>query len=170
MVYSQTVAFTWDEGFHLLAVQLIKSGKRPYIDFCFPQTPLNAYWNAAGCASSGTPGARPIAVAALATSAAILLTGGFLLTRLPLPGWRLAAALTAALTLGLNTIVLYYGTIGQAYGFCLLLIVGAFRVSMAVDRPVCFCRVWLGFSLSRGITFSTDCAHRSGAASVDPDL
>src|SRR5580698_9263833 len=46
MIYSQTVAFTGDEGFHLLAAQLIDSGKRPYIDFCFPQTPLNAYWNA----------------------------------------------------------------------------------------------------------------------------
>ena len=43
MVYSQTVAFTWDEGFHLLAAQLIRAGERPYLDFCFPQTPFNAY-------------------------------------------------------------------------------------------------------------------------------
>src|SRR5215467_11313721 len=46
LAYSQTSAFAWDEGFHLLAAQLIKSGRRPYLDFCFPQTPLNAYWNA----------------------------------------------------------------------------------------------------------------------------
>ena len=46
MLYAQTWAFTDDEGFHLLAAQLIKGGMRPYLDFCFPQTPLNAYWNA----------------------------------------------------------------------------------------------------------------------------
>ncbi len=46
LVYSQTQALAWDEGYHLLAAQLIQAGKRPYLDFCFPQTPLNAYWNA----------------------------------------------------------------------------------------------------------------------------
>src|SRR5271157_5759718 len=46
MLYAQSWAFTDDEGFHLLAAQLIKGGMRPYLDFCFPQTPLNAYWNA----------------------------------------------------------------------------------------------------------------------------
>ena len=46
ILYSQTYAFAWDEGFHLLAAQLIDAGKRPWLDFCFPQTPLNAYWNA----------------------------------------------------------------------------------------------------------------------------
>src|SRR5579872_4860540 len=45
-VYSQTLAFVWDEGFHLVAAQLIAWGKTPYIDFAFPQTLLNAYFNA----------------------------------------------------------------------------------------------------------------------------
>ncbi len=36
-----------DEGFHLLAAQLILKGKRPYLDFLHPQAPLYAYWNAA---------------------------------------------------------------------------------------------------------------------------
>jgi hypothetical protein len=47
LVYSQTLAYTGDEGFHLIAAQLIRAGMRPYIDFMFPQAPLNAYWNAA---------------------------------------------------------------------------------------------------------------------------
>src|ERR1017187_8861981 len=47
LVYAETWAFTPDEGYHMLAAQLIASGRIPYIDFCFPQTPLNAYWNAA---------------------------------------------------------------------------------------------------------------------------
>lgn len=37
--FSQTRAFTWDEGFHLLAAQLILAGKKPYLDFCFPSRP-----------------------------------------------------------------------------------------------------------------------------------
>src|SRR5260370_40235584 len=44
--YSQTRAFSWDESYHLLAAQLVAHGKRPYLDFCFPQPPLNTYWNA----------------------------------------------------------------------------------------------------------------------------
>jgi len=46
LVYSETRAMAWAEGFHLLAAQMIKAGNKPYLDFCFPQTPLNAYWNA----------------------------------------------------------------------------------------------------------------------------
>jgi hypothetical protein len=135
LVYSQTAAFAWDEGFHLLTAQLIKSGRRPYLDFCFPQTPLNAYWNAAWMAVFGDSWRTAHALAALATAGAILLTADFLLARFPVPGWRFACALTAALTVGLNQIVLYFGTIGQAYGLCLFLIVAAFRLSiLCVDR------------------------------------
>jgi hypothetical protein len=136
VVYSQTVySFAWDEGFHLLAAQLIKAGKRPYLDFCFPQTPLNAYWNALWMGVFGESWRTAHALAALATAGAILLTGDFLLKRFPLPGWRLAAALTTALTIGLNQYVLFFGSIGQAYGLCLFLIVAAFRLSIsAVDR------------------------------------
>ena len=47
ILYSLTWAFAWDEGFHILTAQLIKDGRLPYIDFFFPQTPLNAFWNAA---------------------------------------------------------------------------------------------------------------------------
>jgi len=46
LTYAVTWAFTPDEGYHLMAARLIASGKTPYIDFCFPPTPLNAYWNA----------------------------------------------------------------------------------------------------------------------------
>jgi len=53
LLYSQTWAFAWEETYHLLAAQLILNGKRPYLDFCFPQTPLNAYWNAAWMALFG---------------------------------------------------------------------------------------------------------------------
>jgi hypothetical protein len=129
LIYSR-MAFAWDEGFHLLAAQLIESGKRPYLDFCFPQTPLNAYWNALWMRLFDGSWRTAHTVAALATSGAVLLTGGFLLARFPVIYWRLAMAVAAAFAVGLNELVVYFGTIAQAYGLCLLLIVGAFRLSI----------------------------------------
>jgi 4-amino-4-deoxy-L-arabinose transferase-like glycosyltransferase len=135
LVYSQTQALAWDEGFHLLAAQLIKAGKRPYLDFCFPQTPLNAYWNAGWMRVFGDSWRAVHAIAALLTAGAILLAADFVLVRFPVPNWRLAAALTAALILGLNTLIVQFGTVGQAYALCLFLMVAAFRISiLAVDR------------------------------------
>ena len=155
VVYSQTAAFAWDEGFHLLAAQLIKSGKRPYLDFCFTQTPLNAYWNALWMRVFGESWRTAHGLAALATAGAILLTGDFLLTRAPSPGWSLAAALTAALTIGLNQIVLYFGSIGQAYGLCLFLVVAAFRLSiLAVDQKSLLLPALAGFLAGAGAASS----------------
>jgi len=139
LAYSQTQALAWDEGYHLLAAQLIKGGKTPYLDFCFPQTPLNAYWNAGWMAMLGDSWRVVHGLAALLTAAAILLAAGFVLMRFPTPDWRLAAALAAALFIGLNSLIVRFGTVGQAYGMCLFLMVAAFRIAvLAVDRE----RAW----------------------------
>src|SRR5438874_4120601 len=82
VVYSQTVAFTWDEGFHLLAAQMINAGKRPYLDFCFPQTPLNPWWNAAWMRALGQSWRVAHALAALAVAGAVALAAGFVRPRL----------------------------------------------------------------------------------------
>src|SRR5215472_637095 len=135
VVYSQTMAFAWDEGFHLLTAQLIYRGKRPYLDFCFPQTPLNAYWNAAWMHVFGDTWRTAHAVAAVMTALAVLLMADYLLRRFPVPEWRLASAITAVFIVGLNVAVFEFGTIGQAYGLCLFLIVAAFRLTVrAVER------------------------------------
>ncbi|MGD0580079.1 MAG: hypothetical protein ABSC08_14250 [Bryobacteraceae bacterium] len=134
--YSQTMAFAWDEGFHLLCAQLIKAGRRPYIDFAFSQTPLNAYWNAFWMTLFGETWRTAHAVAALCAAGAVLLTADYLFERMPVPRWRLAVALAAAVLFGMNVAVVQFGTVGQAYGLCLLLIVAAFRFAVAsVDRP-----------------------------------
>lgn len=135
LLYSQTAAFARDEGFHLLAAQLIKGGKRPYLDFVFSQTPLNAYWNAGWMWIFGESWRTAHALAAVLTAGAVMLTADFLFARLPAPRWRLASALTAAFAVGLNVVIVGFGAIAQAYGFCLFLIVAAFRLSvLAVDR------------------------------------
>ena len=138
LVYSQTHAFGWDEGYHLLAAQLIRAGKRPYLDFCFPQTPLAAYWNAAWMGIFGETWRTVHALAALCTSGAIALTATFVFRRFPVAGWRSGCAIAAAFLMGANTTIVQFATAGQPYGLCLLLIVAAFICAVAAigrSRP-----------------------------------
>jgi len=135
MIYALSRAFAWDEGFHMLAAQLIKAGQKPYIDFCFPQTPLNAYWNAMWMRIFGDSWQITHIAAAIMTALAILLVADYLLTRFPIARWRFACALAAAMLIGLNAAVVEFGTVGQAYGICMFLTVAAFRVAViAVNR------------------------------------
>ena len=151
MFYAQTDAFAWDEGFHLLAAQLITRGKRPYLDFNFSQTPLNAYWNAFWLTVFPQSWRTAHAVASVMTTSGVALTADYLYRRFPVPAWRLAAALMAAFTVGLNVLIVQYGPIGQAYGLCLFLIVLAFRVCVvSVDRGGLLLPAITGFLASAG--------------------
>jgi hypothetical protein len=136
VLYSQVFAFVWDEGYHLLAAQLIARGKRPYLDFCFPQTPLNAYWNAALLRVFGDTWRVIHASAALLTGGATMLTADYVYFRFPVRQWRFAAGLTAALPLAGSVLIVKFATAGQGYGLCLFMILAAFRLSIsAVDSP-----------------------------------
>src|SRR6516164_777199 len=136
MVYSQTLAFTDDEGFHLVAAQLIKAGMRPYLDFCFPQTPLNAYWNAFWMRLFGESWRTAHVLAALETSAAVVLAAQFVLVRFPELAWRVAAAIAATIMIGCTTNLVEFGPLSQAYGMCLFTTVCAFRLTVvSVERP-----------------------------------
>jgi hypothetical protein len=150
LVYSQTAAFAWDEGFHLLTAQLIKNGKRPYLDFFFPQTPLNAYWNAFWFRIFGDTWKTAHAVAALCTSASILITGGYVYSRFPEPRWRLPGAVAAMFAMGCNAMIVEFGTVGQAYGLCLVTMMAAFRfVVLAAGSET----IWL--ALAAGLMAGT---------------
>ncbi|MEO8597785.1 MAG: hypothetical protein ABI759_30975 [Candidatus Solibacter sp.] len=129
VLYAETAAFTPDEGYHLLAAQLIAAGRTPYLDFCFPQTPLNAYWNALWLRLLAHSWRVPHLLAALSTVAAVWLTGDYVLRHFPIVTWRLPAALATALLTGLNGVVFPYGPL-QAYGICLLGLVAAFRFTL----------------------------------------
>jgi len=134
LIYSVTWAFTWDESYHLLASQLMARGKLPYIDFCFPQTPLNAYWNAGWMRLLGYHWQVPHTFAALFTIGAAALTARFVSLRFPNPSWRVPAALCALLLTGLNAMVFIFGPL-QAYGISLFMLVAAFRLAVReVDR------------------------------------
>jgi hypothetical protein len=136
LMYSQTQAFHWDEGFHILTADLIAAGKRPYLDFFFPQTPLNAYWNAAWMRILGVNWRVVHAVAALITLGSVLLIAQYLFALFPDRRWKSAAAFAALALFGLHSLVWEFGTTSQAYPLCLLLLVAAFRTAIvAVARP-----------------------------------
>ncbi|HXJ95539.1 MAG TPA: hypothetical protein VMT20_22070 [Terriglobia bacterium] len=131
VAYSQTYALFWDEGFHMLAARLIDAGKRPYLDFFFPQTPLNAYWNAAWMAMLGARWRVVHAVAALVTTGSVWLIAQYLTGLFPDRRWRLPAAFAGLALFGLHSQVWMTGTIAQAYPLCMLLVVAAFRAGIA---------------------------------------
>jgi hypothetical protein len=136
MIYAQTLAFTEDEGFHLMAAQLIKAGMRPYLDFCFGQTPLNAYWNAFWMRLLGESWRTAHVLAALETWAAVVLAAQFVLDRLPERAWRIAGAIAATMMIGCTTNLVEFGPLSQAYGMCMFTTVCAFRLTVAaVERP-----------------------------------
>src|SRR5436305_6420174 len=99
--YSQTAAFAWDEGFHLLAAQLIRNGKRPYADFFFAQAPLHAYLTALWMVLFGETWRAPHAVAAVLSMASVVLIAQYVRNRFPIAGWGTAAAVVAAVSVGL---------------------------------------------------------------------
>ena len=138
-VYAQTLAFAWDEGFHLLAAQLIDRGKAPYLDFFFPQAPLNAYWNAGWMRLFGDTWRAAHAVAAMMAAAAVLLAAQAVYARFPIARWRLAGALVVVALVGLNHQLVDYSTIAQGYALCFFLLVVAYRCALwSVER-----RGWL---------------------------
>ncbi len=144
--YAVTRAFVWDEGYHLMAAQQIALGKLPYIDFCFPQTPLNAFVNATIIHFFGQHWQAIHLGATLFTIGATILTAQYLLKQFPVAGWRLACAVSAVVFVGLNEVVFQFATIGQAYGICLFFAVAAYRVALVTPA-----RASVGFPMACGL-------------------
>ncbi|HVN06012.1 MAG TPA: hypothetical protein VMT86_16435, partial [Bryobacteraceae bacterium] len=130
--------------------QLIDRGLRPYIDFCFPQTPLNTYWNAGWFRVFGDTWRTAHAVGAVMISLATLLTGLYAWRRFPAANWRTAAGVSSVLLTGLNVVVFEFGTIGQAYGLCLFLVVAAFLCAITAAG-----RTELAFAAGAGLLACT---------------
>ncbi len=141
-VYAETIAFVWDEGFHLVAAQFIAWGKTPYIDFLFPQTLLNAYFNAGVLRGVGHSWHAVHFFDALFVATATCLTTTYVMRRFPDKCWSLPCAIVVACLVGLDTIVIPFGTVAQAYGSGTLLVVAAYCVAIhSVDRA----GAWLTF-------------------------
>jgi len=148
LVYSQTRGFGWDEGFHLLAARLIDAGKRPYADFIFAQTPLNALWNALIIRVTGLGWHGPHVASALESAATVWLVADFVLRRAPVPA-RVWLAIAAAALIGLNQVAVNYATTSQAYGLSMLLGVAAFR--FCLEGPVLLAGIAAGAAASASL-------------------
>jgi hypothetical protein len=147
LVYSQTVAFFGDEGCHLLAAQLIRAGRKPYVDFFYQHPPIYAYLTAGWMAVFGDSWRSPHLMSALLTALGAMLAGNFVFSRLAAePGWRLAAGIVATVLIGTQPYVVGFGTIGQPYGFCLFCVVAAFRLTVATvgRRAAPWAAFWSG--------------------------
>jgi hypothetical protein len=130
MVYSQTLALEGDEGFHLLAAQLIGAGKKPYVDFFYQHAPLYALLNAAWMSLFGQSWRAAHVLSALLAGGSVLLVADFVYVRIGDARWKLAAGLTAALFVALHVSFIRFATVGQPYAVCLFLMVAAFRLSL----------------------------------------
>jgi len=147
LIFSQTAAFYPDEGFHLLAAQLILAGKKPYLDFFYPQAPLYAYFNAGWMWLFGDTWRTAHVFSALMTAAGVALAACFVFTRMRGTRWEFAAGAAAGVFIGLHLLVMRFGTIGQPYGLCLFLIVGAFWLTAeSAIRPGKLWPLGAGFS------------------------
>jgi hypothetical protein len=154
VVYAFVRAFVWDEGFHLVAAQLILAGKRPYIDFCFPQTPLNAYWNAASMLLFGQYWRVTHIPAALELVAAVLLFTHYLLSRFPVRTWRVPCVAVGVLFFGANSTLIEFGPVAQAYAICVLSGLAAYLLTLGAVRREGIWRAFLA-GLASGIGASS---------------
>lgn len=126
--YACTDAYAQDEGYHLIAAWLIAHGRKPYIDFLFPQTPLNAYWNAFLLHFIGESWRVPHTAAALLTAASAALVARYVYRSVS-EAWAAPAAISALVLMGLNGAVVEFGSL-QAYGLCLFMIVSAWLLTI----------------------------------------
>jgi hypothetical protein len=133
---ARTALLLWVLVAGLIAVLLVNAGKRPYLDFFYQHAPLWIYISAGWMRMFGDTWRSVHALSALLTGGCVAMVGGYVFSRCRGSSWRLATAASAALLTGLSYIVVWYGTIAQAYGLSLVLTFAAFRLVVgAVDRP-----------------------------------
>jgi hypothetical protein len=145
LVFSQTAAYSADEGFHLVAAQLVRAGRRLYLDFFYQHPPLYPYVVAAWMRAFGESWRSAHVLSALLTSGCVFLVAEFVFGRLGDPDWRLAGGLVAAVLVGLQSLVIQFGTIAQPYGLSLFLaFLSARLATAAVDRERGYLPFWAG--------------------------
>lgn len=154
-VFSISLGFVWDEGFHLLAAQLIGKGKVPYIDFCFPQTPLNAYWNAAWLYWTHNSWRATHLVATAEIVGTLILAAQFVFSRMTGLRWQTAAALITTCAIGFNSTLWKFGICAQAYALGTLLSVAAFRATLFAAESAALWPMFCAGALAGGAAAST---------------
>lgn len=119
LIYSQIHAYVGDEPFHLLAAQLIRAGKRPYLDFFYQHPPLHAYLTA-GLFQLSETWRISHAFSALAVAGSAALAGVYARDLFVEENASRTAAVLTMIFFAANCYALIFATTGLPYGFCLL--------------------------------------------------
>ena len=108
IAYSQTIAYYKDEGFDLLAAQLVVAGKKPYLDFFYQHTPLFTYLTAGWMRLFGEGWRSAHALSALFVSGSVVVAAGYMWSRLGdrRPGARALAVSAVVLLIASQYLVM----------------------------------------------------------------
>jgi hypothetical protein len=122
-----------DEGFHLLAAQVISAGKAPYRDFFYQHPPLYPYVLAGWMGIVGQSWRSAHLLSSLLIAATALLMANYLYRGLRLEGWALGTAILGAVLVTLTPTVLIHGTGAQPYAAGLFCSVASFALAIRAD-------------------------------------
>jgi 4-amino-4-deoxy-L-arabinose transferase-like glycosyltransferase len=134
VAYSQTFAYSYDEGFHLLAAQLVMNGKRLYLDFFYQHPPMFVLLNVPWMRVFGDTWRSAHLLSALFTAACALLIARFIWASVALGKRGAGVAACAVLLLAGGRLVLFNGTIGQPYALALFFLTASFVLTVRVTR------------------------------------
>jgi hypothetical protein len=144
-IASQLGTSPGDEGLHLLASQLLKHGKWPYVDFLYHHPPAYIALNAVWMFAFGESWRSVHTFSAVLTLATIAAICEFTYTRFRGTGWEVPATAMTALLAGLNVLMLQNGVSAQPFALTSLLSVVAFRLAVATPRrPEGWLPFWSG--------------------------
>jgi 4-amino-4-deoxy-L-arabinose transferase-like glycosyltransferase len=131
LAFSQIGTLYRDEGFHLVAAQLIDAGKMPYLDFFYQHPPLYAFLNAGWMRVFGQSWRSAHIFSALLFGGCILAVASFIFSRFRASRWVSVGTAAAAFFVGLHFTALQFGTFAQPYALCLFMIALGFRLTIA---------------------------------------
>lgn len=115
-----------DEGYQLVASQLILSGKQPYVDFFYQHPPAYIQMDAAWMALFGKTWRSSHLFSALCTMACTVLLSIYVTSCFSTSPWKILLSCWAAILYSLNPLTLRLGTMSQPYSLCTLLLLISF--------------------------------------------
>ena len=154
VVISQSTFQHGDEGFHLLASQLINSGKQPYLDFFYQHTPFYIYSNALWMRMFGDSWRSAHFLSAVLTTATVGMIAGYVASRMPTLRWRYIWAAVAATFLGTNALVTDQALLGKPYALSIFLLFAAHLLTLRATTRGSRSAFWPGAAVTAGIGVS----------------
>jgi 4-amino-4-deoxy-L-arabinose transferase-like glycosyltransferase len=152
LVVSQCAYSYGDEGWYLLAAQLVNSGERPYLDFFYQHPPLDLYFTAGWMRLFGETWRSVHAMSAVFLALSTILIGIYVFTRFENRSWKGVLAASVALLFGCN-IGLKMAVLSASYALSIFLVFSAFLLTLRAANKPGFFAFWPG--LFAGLAVAT---------------